>query len=389
MPSFHEVQQPLDFAFRTARALSDERAIVAWRGLGQRRASLTAGAAGIATYLAEVARISGEGWALDGARRWLREGRTLARRGRDAFGLEPARARGSESSLLVGRAGLTWAALTVADAAGDRGARARALALLRRQLAGARPSGDLVFGRAAFAEAGRELLATFADLDAQGAGTAAWMVRAGERCALRHARVELASAPLLPVAHGVAGMVLVLLGCPAHAAFARRRVEELAGLATQETGGLRGYPVRPGVAMGGFLGSWCNGVTGMLQLFLRAAQLGPPSVVLERALVESAITAARLRAKVPTLCCGSAGRALFLLDAAELLGEPALARRARALLASAMNRSRAEDPSAFFGQAGIAWVALAISVPGARRPLLFAVDRGRSPAPVVLAGSGG
>jgi hypothetical protein len=358
----------LDFSLRTARFLASEEALAAARGQG--RASLNAGAAGIAAYLAEVARVLHEPWALEGARRWLRAARGFAARGPEAFGTASSRARGAEGSLLVGAAGLAWATLVVADAAGDRAARARALVDLERGMARAQPSGDLVLGRAAYAEAGRALLAQ-GDLTAEEARAAGRMVQAGERCALRHARGDLALEPLLPVAHGAAGMLLVLAGSPAHAAFARGRVEELAGLGRRESSGLQGYPLGAGVPMGGFLGSWCNGVTGLLQLFVRTARQDP-SPVIERALVDCAITAARLRARGPSLCCGSAGRALFLLDVAELLGEAAFRRRARTLLASATNQSHREDPSLFYGQAGIAWVALIAGAPGARRPVLFA-----------------
>jgi len=359
--------QALDFALRTARFLTSKRALA--RARGQGRASLNAGLAGIAAYLAEVARVLDEPWALVAARRWLREARDAAARGPDAFGTAISRPRGADGSLLVGSAGLSWATLAVADAAGERAARARALSALERHVPDARPSGDLVLGRAAYAEAGRALLA-FGDLTAGEAQAARRLVRAGGDCALRHARGDLASESLYPVAHGVAGMLLVLAGSPAHARFAHRKVEELAGLATRESSGLGSYPLGPGVPMGGFLGSWCNGVTGLLQLFVRAAR-DKPSAVIERALIDCALTTARLRATVPSLCCGSAGRALFLLDVAELFGEAAFRRRASTLLASAMNRSRREDLSLFYGQAGIAWVALIAAAPAARRPVLF------------------
>jgi eukaryotic-like serine/threonine-protein kinase len=354
------------FALSTARELGGIEP-------GRCDASLMYGAAGIATFLAEVARLLDKRSVLAQAMRWLHAAHAFARtRG---YVRQPDGGKASHprhvNGLFLGVGGLAWADAIVADACGDLAGRERAIVALRNALSVTPANGDLIRGRAAFAEAARELLGTLAAISHTEDRLLAELVAEGDRCALAHARGDLQSVPLLTVAHGLAGMLLVLLRSPRHRAFALDRVDELSELEKRERG-LWVYPLTVGKVSGASIGSWCNGVPGILHLYLRAAATATHSARLERALVHAAITTARLRADMPSLCCGGAGRALLLHDAAATTGSAVLRQRGRALLASAIRRSSVSAPALFSGRTGVAWVALAIAEPAVRRPLLFA-----------------
>jgi hypothetical protein len=167
-------------------------------------------------------------------------------------------------------------------------------------------------------------------------------------------------------------MWLVLLRSPEHARFAAGRLEEYAALRRREPEGLHSYPIRLGVGPGRAMGAWCNGVTGVLQLYLRAIKRQAASPRLEALFIDAATSVACLPADLPILCCGSAARALFLSEVTEVTGDAAFRRRGRALMDSAMKHAAAADHSLFSGKTGIAWVALALAAPGVRRPLPFA-----------------
>jgi hypothetical protein len=370
------------FAVATARHLTVARAVGELDRRPDGQAGYMHGAAGVAAFLAEVGRAMGAPWALAAARAWLRAAHAFAAQGDDAFADRATRELmpGFAEGVLGGRGGLAWAGVAVAEATGDRVARSRAIAALRDAHAAAPRCFDITRGKPGFAEASRDIMASHDGLTRDDLATLRRLATSADRGARELGRI--ASADTFPVAHGVAGLLLVLLRSPRHAALARRRLAAFARLEVRDPRGLSSYPIRPGLGPGDLIGSWCNGITGVLQLFLRAAARArlPPS--LDHALLEAALTTARLPAENHTLCCGAAGRALILADAARHFGSPELRRRSRALLTTAMRRASAAPPGVFSGRAGIAWVALVLAVPHARRPLPFTsapLELGRGP----------
>jgi lantibiotic modifying enzyme len=353
----------VDYTRRAARELCKRAAFDEGRAQSEAPASLMHGAAGIATFLAEVSRTLDEPSALDGAERWLRLGHEITR----------TSAPSAERGLSVGRPGLSWASVLVADAAGDRRRRSRAIRAFADMVETASPSSDLTLGRVGFAEASRQLLATLGDLTR---GDKALLERVATQCetlAFRHARIELRDVRSLGVAHGLAGMLLVLLGSNEYREFAVERAERVASLRRRLRDGLSYFPMHDGRRPGWSPGSWCNGMSGMLQLYLRADTLHR-TPMLRRALIASGETVACLPEENPLLCCGSAGRALFLFDLATSSASNVApwTRRAGELLESAMRAAPHLPPRLFHGKVGIAWTCLAAALPTARRPLFFA-----------------
>jgi serine/threonine-protein kinase len=353
----------VDYTRRVARELCEQTAFAEGRAQAEAPASLMHGAAGIATFLAEVSRTLDEPDALEGAERWLRLGREVARTS------SPSAERG----LSLGRPGLSWASVLVADAAGDRARRARAIRAFADTVETAPAISDLTRGRAGFAEASRQLLATLADLTR---GDKALLERVATQCethAFKHARIEPRDVRSLGVAHGLAGMLLVLLGSNEHREFAAEQAERVASLRRRLCDRLSYFPMHDGRRPGRLPGSWCNGMPGMLQLYLRADTLYR-TPILRRALIASGETVARLPEENPSLCCGSAGRALFLFDLATSSASNVApwTRRAGELLESAMRAAPHLPPRLFQGKVGIAWTCLAAALPTARRPLFFA-----------------
>ncbi|WP_276300197.1 type 2 lanthipeptide synthetase LanM [Halorussus lipolyticus] len=117
----------------------------------------------------------------------------------------------------------------------------------------------------------------------------------------------------------------------------------------------------------GTIWGWCNGVAGV-----GTSQMGVASA----SSAEWSAVRSDLRTELSredSLCCGSAGRALFLLDAGDVFEEPSLTERGEALFERMLDRAEREGRlrlanhlpmlprlGLFTGVAGIGYVALAI-----------------------------
>lgn len=241
----------LVFTRRIAEELCDDATFEAVRSENEPRFSLMAGPPGIASFLAEVSRALGDRRALEGAERWLRLSRELKSR--------TASDHPSMKGLLRGPPGCLWASVLVADAAGDKARRRRALQAFVGASSSVPRTNDLTWGRAGFAEACRQLLATLEGLSPEEVVLLERVARNAEAIAFRHAQIEPHEATDLGVAHGLAGMLLVLLGSREHRAFATHRVERLARLRRRLTDGLAYFPMHHRRRPGRLPGSWCNG----------------------------------------------------------------------------------------------------------------------------------
>lgn len=325
--------------------------------------SIFSGAAGVAFFLHEAARLRGEGDLLDLALPWCR----LARQWSDSASRSDW--LDSPRGLLIGEAGVAYVESLLCASRGDDEGLLRAVERMgeaSRHLAdaseGARRS-ELVGGAAGIVCATRDLEARLASTSNHTAALAS----------LRRLR-ESASASLLAapskrptlgagrwgLAHGVAGELWALLGAPGAAresvrtrlfALASKRQTDQRGLVYWLPKGARPDALR--------LTSWCGGIAGQTLLWCEAARHSS-TPLWGRLATATAATTAALRTPEPSLCCGLAGQSLALQKYADLANDRRFARRAYERLVQAA--ALADRSSAFLGlwqgTLGIALVAL-------------------------------
>ena len=352
------------------------------------RAPITAGAAGIALFLAEVAR------ATDGAVRermaeralaWITAAEQTHRHPRTAYGFPKtpfSRCFGG-AGVFHGRAGVYTIAARVASVRGDsealRAAASRFIDSWRAASMRADFPTEMFFGFAGFIHAAR-------DFEAQGPALGSDL-----REALRavgheaHARVReslarLARRPLprdtqLGYAHGLAGEIdAVLAWNPQPSPIVAAVLDQLLAIAVVE-GELAAWPTHIGAEPGGALwASWCNGMAGHVYLWCRAYEVFRDERYLNAARL-SAHTTALLYPANPTVCCGTAGQAYALYRYFQLTGDRTYRRRAiaRARRACAQAIAAPELNLGYFnGLSGIAHLAFTIHT--RRTPRLPLID---------------
>lgn len=352
------------------------------------RAPITAGAAGIALFLAERARAGDSAVrrrTAERARAWVSAaGRTL-RHPRTAYGFSNISFERSFGGVGVfhGRAGVHTVAARVAAVQGDSGAFRAAVARFVDTWQAARVREDfpteVFFGFAGFIHAARDF-----EAQARALGLELGEYVRSVGCEA-HARVcesfaRIASRPLpqhmlLGYAHGLAGELdAVLAWDPRPSPVVAAVLDQLLAQAVVEDE-LAAWPVRVGGETGGPLWpSWCNGMAGHVYLWCRAYEVFGD---------ERYLTAARLAAQTtavlcppnPSVCCGTAGQAYALHRYFRLTDDPAYRRFAvaRARRACAQAVAAPELSLAYFsGLSGIAH--LAFTIHARRTPCLPLID---------------
>lgn len=324
-------------------------------------ATVSRGVAGLAWFLTEAARIFDRARYLDAARALIEVARNLAVDPQVAFGKRAYdRDYGIFGGLYTGAAGLSWVEALIADVADDRDARNRALREWRRQWSRTRRRGHLsmLSGAAGFAEASADALEQFGQLDAQERALLADMGQQAVEALLRGAARPMMETPGVrprALAFGRAGELYALLRwVPRDPA----TLGELGALSAFHAA----HPIAPNDPLAA---SWCNGVTGLVRLWLRAHKCLRDADSGDRAsaLLEELMG---LAPGAPGLCCGIIGQALILHDFGRAAGSPKLDGAVRTLTRAAV--ARASGPSLMLGKTGVAFAALAMARADVRRP---------------------
>jgi lantibiotic modifying enzyme len=336
------------------------------------------GSAGVASFLVQAGRSLEEPLFLDAADRWLLV--SSERAAVHGFGARGSSYQldGHHDAFFVGPASLAWVTADLADARGDIPAREAAVERLASLLgAGIERSISLDLTRGlsghleAVAECRRRCTAFSAREDRL----------LNEIAAVSLARVldglgedqQLERSPGVGFAHGWPGAVWAAIHWAPDDDRVKSAVEKLISLCEIDAD-IAFWP--PSVLRAGrdtaLASSWCNGVAGMAQLFCRAHRTRPDGA--RRAVLEACVvTLARPLPMDASLCCGSAGVALTLHDAADCLSaQPEVRPLVEANLRRAMRATDLGSPRLFRGAAGIGIAALAVARGGAGRPLGFA-----------------
>jgi eukaryotic-like serine/threonine-protein kinase len=352
------------------------------------RAPITAGAAGVALFLAELARAS------DGASRqrtaeqalaWVNAAQRAFRHPRTGCGFPGISFERCFGGVGVfhGGAGVHTVAARVASLRGEIEALRRAASGFVNAWRAACARGDfpteVFFGFAGFMHAARDFEAHFAALGPELGESVRSVGREAHALVCesfaRMARRPLPQHLLLGYAHGLAGELdAVLAWNPRRSPVAAAVLDQLLAQAVVE-GTLAAWPVRVGDEVGGPLWpSWCNGMGGHVYLWCRAYEVFRDERYLTAARL-SAQTTAVLRPSNPSVCCGTAGQAYALHRYFRLTGDPAyrrlaVARARRACTQAMVNR---ESKLTYFG--GLSGIAhLAFTIHTKRTPCLPLID---------------
>lgn len=377
----------LDFSDEVIRRIARREPARYLPKMEKPRAPITAGAAGIALFLAEVARTS------DGAVRkrmaeralaWITAAEQTLRHPRTAYGFPRAYSRTfGGAGVFHGRAGVHAVAARVASMRGDEGSlHGAALQFVRTWgLACARKDfpTETFFGFAGFIHAARDFEAHARALGSQLAESVCSVGRDA------HARVfdslgRMAGRPLPPLmslgyAHGLAGELDAALAWnPRPSQTVAALLDQLLAHSVAE-GELAAWPTRVGDETAGPLWpSWCNGIAGHVYLWCRAYEVFRDERYLTAARLAAQTTAA-LHPANPSVCCGTAGQAFALHRYFRLTGERAYRRLAvtRARRACAQAGAAPQLSLAYFtGLSGIAH--LASTIQARRAPCLPLID---------------
>jgi len=255
------------------------------------RASLAAGAAGIAFVASAIGRARGDGQAIAIGRRWQAIARRAAMR-RDGF--RPKGWPACAGSVMYGPTGLAAVAVVAGPSARSI---ADYVAIVRRRMA--RAPAEIVLGLAG------QLLAAITIARATDAPAV--------RALVRDLRARLAAQPAPPVgafAHGDVGAIAArlaaarALGEPADAA-------PVAALAAIE-------PAHVLARGGSLVRSWCNGLAGHALAWVLAAEVAGDERCRDHAFAAGCHLLEALDEAGGDLCCGLAGRAYALLAIARL-----------------------------------------------------------------------
>jgi hypothetical protein len=300
--------------------------------------SLFSGAAGVAFFLLEGARLRNDDALLVPAGKWL-----------DAAGQWAARATSrdwdsSTRGFLFGGAGLAYVEALIAARRGEREAVLAATHRIERMTdrfddirADLRPS-ELLGGEAGVVCLARDLETRLAASEHEAAR--AVMRRVRERAAASVLRVHergLDAGPrrILGGAHGVGGELWALLvSLGADHAVVRAGLETLAALGQRDEEGLLYWLPSDGAPDFDMLATWCNGVAGHTLLWCECAAQTGRAEWLDLAR-RSAETLSFLGSDNAGICCGLAGHALVLQRYADVSGDRRYTKRAHARLARA------------------------------------------------------
>jgi serine/threonine-protein kinase len=351
------------------------------------RAPITAGAAGVALFLAEVAR-AGDGAsrerAAEQALAWVTAAERTLRYPQTAFGFPGYSFKRSFGGLGVfhGRAGVHTVAARVASVRGEIEAlRAAAIGFVNAWRAACTREDfptEVFFGCAGFIHAARDF---DAHADALGPVLSERVRSVGSEAHARMcesfarlARRALPQGMLLGYAHGLAGELDVVLAWdPRPSPVVAAVLDQLLALAVVEDE-LAAWPVRVGDEVGDLWASWCNGMAGHVYLWCRAYEVFRDERYLTAARL-SAQTTAVLCPPNPSVCCGTAGQAYALHRYFRLTSDPAYRRLAvaRARRACAQAAAESKMTLAYFG--GLSGVAhLAFTLHARRTPCLPLID---------------
>jgi hypothetical protein len=276
------------------------------------RASLFEGAAGVAFFLHEAARLKNPAL-MDLAERWIRAAEDWAHDARDADwtnGGEPA-----YCGHLLGLGGVGYTRVVISTAMGDAAGVARGLEALARACARVR---DQEWLPTTLFDGAGGLLCALAQVRRVSTGDLARdAVRIGEPVwafLAEHSSRRLADTrQRLGMAHGVAGEVWsAVTWSPAGQPLpdvVRARIAELVDVAEQDDEMIV-WPQQPGVPFGELAHSYCNGLTGHAHLWSTlAAQRVDGADHVARRLAQT--MCALGSAGLASLCCGLAGQALL------------------------------------------------------------------------------
>ena len=377
-----------DFSDEVVRRIARSDPARAVPKMDRPRAPITAGAAGIALFLAEVAR-AGNGVArkrtAERALAWITAAEQTHRHPRTAYGFPKtpfSRCYGGVG-VFHGHAGVHTVAARIASVAGDaralRRAASRFLKVWRSACARADLPAEMFFGFAGFIHAAR-------DFEAQGMALGSDLREAlhavgheahARVCAslARLARRSLPQNTQLGYAHGLAGEIdAVLAWNPRPSPTVAAVLDQLLAIAVVE-GELAAWPTHIGAEPGGALwASWCNGMAGHIYLWCRAYEVFGDERYLTAARLAAQTTAA-LQSRNPSVCCGTAGQAFALHRYFRLTGDPAYRRHAvaRARRACALASALPGTSLGYFtGLSGIAH--LAFTLHARRTPRLPLTD---------------
>jgi len=354
------------------------------------RAPITAGAAGIALFFAEVARdarASRRSRTAERACMWLRASEKTHKDPRTAYGFRGLPFSRSFGGLGVfhGRAGVYTVAARVASVRGDvKGFRAAASRFIATWDAASKRKNfpnEIFSGVAGFIHAACDFEAQAVAL---GIEADDGVRRVGREA---HARVyeslaRVARRPLpkglrLGYGHGLIGEVDAILAWnPRPTATVAAVLDQLLAQAVVEDE-LAAWPAHVGDEPGGWIWpTWCNGMAGHVYLWCRAYEVFLDKRYFTAARLSAQTTAYLLPAH-PSVCCGLAGQALALHRYFRLTGDPAYRRhalaRARRACAQAITL-RKIGLSYFQGLAGIAHLAHMLHTE--RTPRLPLIDSG-------------
>jgi hypothetical protein len=325
--------------------------------------SLSSGAPGVAFFLHEAARLTGDDGLLDPARRWCAAGREWARRATRADWKDLPR------GFLIGESGLAYVEALLCARDGDRKGVLTAVERMEQasdrmdDLRAGFRSNDLLGG-------GGGVLCGALDLDARlppgpehdAAREVLKRVRERAAAALEAAPREIGPSDPLGIAHGLAGDLWALIAVrnPGDETV-RTRLRKLAAVRQLDEEGLVYWLPSRSSTDHKLLGTWCHGMAGHSLLWCEITRRtrNKESAEIARLAAEACSIMGGLN---PTLCCGLAGQTVALQRYADLSGDSRFARRAYDRLVRAIRIVESgveESPFGLWkGTLGVALVAL-------------------------------
>jgi len=324
--------------------------------------ALFTGAAGVAFFLHEVARVTGDSDALKQGGEWCRHAETVV-----ASAPPDPQFPNAEHAVFTGQAGRAYTKILLSALSGDDVACAKGIdgfleAWHFTEKMGDSMPLDIIFGAAGFTCASHDILSRCHDLKFSRRGAVQDVASSSVKYLVQSLERPLPdrAGALTTLAHGIAGELFACFVAKCPRELLNARLDEFLQLSVSEPP-LVLWPRAVGSPDYGFgPASWCNGIAGITVMLCRAAEYLESQRLFDVA-CRAAFTSFRFRlgSNNPGVCCGTAGQALAIAMFARVSKDRMFLQRAKSRLRQAIDDAdNLRLETLWQGRLGIALAAL-------------------------------